>query len=171
MDQQTHSQQPTDDLSPTRRSFYILFINGIMTLIGAALAIPAAVYLLCPPKARKESEWVDATDLATLPAGKPEEISFQRTRVDGWKVTSEKATAWVVKAADNKVTAFAPQCTHLGCAYHWDDPSHTFICPCHTSAFSIDGKVLSGPAPRSLDRYEVKLDGSRLQIGPLEPHA
>jgi len=69
------------------------------------------------------------------------------------------------------VTAFAPQCTHLGCAYHWDESSHNFICPCHTSAFSIDGKVLAGPAPRPLDRYTVKVEGNKLQIGPLESHA
>ena len=171
MDQSNQAQPAAVDVPPTRRAFYIGFINGVMGLIGLALAAPAAVYLFFPPKVRKEGQWVDAADLANLPTGTPEEISYQRTRVDGWKVTSEKATAWVVKKPDNQVVAFAPQCTHLGCAYHWDDPSHTFICPCHTSSFSIDGKVLAGPAPRPLDRYEVKVDGSRLQIGPLEPHA
>jgi len=28
--------------------------------------------------------------------------------------------------------------------------------PCHNSLFSIDGRVLAGPAPRPLDRYETK---------------
>src|SRR5579871_1944638 len=95
-------QETADDLSPTRRSFYIKFIYGAMTAIGAALAAPAAIYLLFPPKAHKENEWVDAGDLSSLPAGTPEEVSFQRTRVDGWKVTTEKTTAWVVKKADRK---------------------------------------------------------------------
>jgi len=87
------NQNPTheiaDDLSPTRRSFYIKFIYGAMTAIGAALAAPAAIYLLFPPKVRKEKQWVDTVDVNNLTAGKPEEIAFQRTRVDGWKVTSE----------------------------------------------------------------------------------
>jgi len=171
MDNQHQSPEPAVELSPTRRSFYIKFIYGVMSAIGAALAIPAGIYLLLPPKVRKESEWVEAADLANIPAGTPTEVSFQHNRVDGWKVTSEKATAWVVKSSDNQVTAFAPQCTHLGCAYHWDESSHNFICPCHTSAFSIDGKVLAGPAPRPLDRYTVKVEGNKLQIGPLESHA
>ena len=165
------SSESAIELSPTRRSFYIRFIYATMSAIGAALAAPAAIYLLFPPKPRKESEWVDAGDLSSLPLGTPEEVSFQRTRVDGWKVTSEKATAWIVKTADDQVTAFVPQCTHLGCAYHWDEPSHTFVCPCHTSAFSIDGKVLGGPAPRPLDRYSTRLEGNKLQIGPPEAHA
>jgi menaquinol-cytochrome c reductase iron-sulfur subunit len=168
---ESHSEHSVEDVPPSRRGFYILFINGVMGLIGAALAVPAAIYLLFPPKARKESAWVKTTDLSSLSAGKPTEIPFQRTRADGWQTVTEKTTAWVVKQPDNQVVAFTPNCTHLGCAYHWDDPSHTFICPCHTSAFSIDGKVLSGPAPRPLDRYETRVENGVLEIGPVEPHA
>ncbi|HTC34734.1 MAG TPA: ubiquinol-cytochrome c reductase iron-sulfur subunit [Bryobacteraceae bacterium] len=164
-------QHAAVDVSPTRRAFYIGFINGAMSLIGLALAVPAAVYLLFPPKLRKEAEWVDTADLSTIPAGTPTEIAFERKRVDGWKTTTEKATAWVVKKPNNDVVAFTPQCTHLGCAYHWDDPSHTFMCPCHNSVFSVDGQVLSGPAPRPLDRYMTKIDAGKLEIGPVEPHA
>ena len=35
------------------------------------------------------------------------------------------------------------------------------------SEFSIDGKVLAGPAPRPLDRYLTKIENNRLQIGEL----
>ena len=65
------------------------------------------------------------------------------------------ATAWVVKQPNSEVVAFSPQCTHLGCAYHWDAPSHTFICPCHTSVFSIDGKVLGvmGKSGKQLGQF------------------
>ena len=79
--------------------------------------------------------------------------------------------AWIVVGPDRSITAFSSFCTHLGCAYHWDDRSHTFICPCHTSVFSIDGKVLGGPAPRPLDRYMTKVEAGKLEIGPVEPQA
>ncbi len=159
------------EVTSTRRAFYIGVINGVMGLIGLALAAPAAIYLLFPPKFRKGEEWVPAADLSSIPVGAPTEISFERTRADGWKVTKEKATAWVVKKPADNVLAFTPQCTHLGCAYHWDDPSHTFVCPCHTSSFSIDGQVLGGPAPRALDRYMTRIQNGKLEIGPAEPHA
>ena len=171
MDQPNQAQQTAVDVSPTRRSFYIGFINAAMGLIGLALAAPAAIYLLFPPKPRKGQEWVETADLSAIPTGTPTEISFQRTQVDGWKVTNVKATAWVVKNPNNDVVAFSPQCTHLGCAYHWDDPSHTFICPCHTSVFAMDGTVLSGPAPRPLDRFMTKIQSGKLEIGPAEPRA
>jgi menaquinol-cytochrome c reductase iron-sulfur subunit len=98
----------------------------------------------------------------------PVEITFRRNRVDGWKITSEKSTAWVVKHEDNSLVAFGPICTHLGCAYHWDESKSEFLCPCHTSLFSIDGQVMSGPAPRPLDRYETKVEGKKLWLGPLQ---
>jgi menaquinol-cytochrome c reductase iron-sulfur subunit len=151
----------------TRRNFYIGAIYGMGAAISAALGLPAIVYLLFPPKIRKADPWVEIGDITRLSPNSPTEMAFRRNRVDGWKVTSEKATAWVVKHTDNSVTAFGPQCTHLGCAYHWDETKTEFLCPCHNSFFSIDGRVLEGPAPRPLDRYETKVEGNKLLVGQL----
>jgi menaquinol-cytochrome c reductase iron-sulfur subunit len=135
--------------------------------MAAALGLPALAYLLLPPKVRKDEEWVQAGDVSNLAVNSPVELTFRRTRTDGWKVTSEKSTAWAVKQPDGSVLAFGPQCTHLGCAYHWEDGKNDFLCPCHTSVFGIDGKVISGPAPRPLDRFETKIDGNKLMLGRL----
>lgn len=150
----------------TRRSFYVVMIQALGGMIGAALAIPAAAYLLFRPKAQKEAQWVQAADLAQLQIKKPEEVVFRRTRVDGWRTVNEKTTAWVVKMDDQNVVVYTPNCTHLGCAYHWDEQQKYFLCPCHTSEFSIEGKVITGPAPRPLDRYVSRVDNGKLFIGP-----
>jgi menaquinol-cytochrome c reductase iron-sulfur subunit len=152
---------------PTRRAFYIRAVYAMGAAISAALAVPAAVYLLARPRTRQESAWADAGDVSSLTPGQPVEVAFRRNRTDGWKVVSEKLSAWVVKGKDGRVTAFGPQCTHLGCAYHWEERQGQFVCPCHNSLFSIDGKVLTGPAPRPLDRYEVRMEGSKLLVGAI----
>ncbi len=151
----------------TRRSFYVVAIYGLWALITAALGLPAAIYLLLPPKARKNDEWIEAGDLSQLAPNVPVAMTFRRNRVDGWKILSENSTAWVVKRPDNTVVAFGPQCTHLGCPYHWDERKSEFLCPCHNSLFSLEGKVVSGPAPRPLDRYDLKIQGNKLLIGRL----
>ena len=163
------AQAGTEDIS--RRSFYTGMIYGIWGVITASLAAPAAVYLLFPPSNRKTADWIDAGDIGSIPSGVPTEVSFQRKRVDGWKVTSEKTTAWVLRESEEKVVAYSPQCTHLGCAYHWEGQSSTFVCPCHNSEFSKTGEVLTGPAPRPLDRYPVKIEAGRLKLGPLNQNA
>ncbi len=150
----------------TRRRFLSGAICAIGAAIGAMLGVPALVYLFSPPKATKPGEWVDAGAVDALAPRQPVEVVFRRNRVDGWKVISERGSAWVVKGADNSITAFNPQCTHLGCAYHWEAQRNEFICPCHNSLFSIDGKVLAGPAPRPLDRYDVRVDGNKLMLRP-----
>jgi menaquinol-cytochrome c reductase iron-sulfur subunit len=151
-----------------RRAFHLSVIYGLWTVIGAAMSIPAAIYLLFPPRVKKKPEWVEVGDIAQVRVNTPEEMVFRRTRIDGWKITSEKSTAWVVRASEKDVVAFSPQCTHLGCAYHWDEQHKEFLCPCHTSTFALDGRVLTGPAPRALDRYSIKVDGSKLWIGEVQ---
>jgi menaquinol-cytochrome c reductase iron-sulfur subunit len=153
-----------DKHATTRRSFYGVVINGLMGLITAALAIPAAAYLLLKPNSNKKSQWVEAAELSALKVGKPEEVVFRRTRVDGWKVLNEKTTAWVVRTDEHNVVAYAPGCTHLACAYHWEGAQNQFVCPCHASTFAIDGKVTGGPAPRPLDRYVSRVDGNKILI-------
>jgi menaquinol-cytochrome c reductase iron-sulfur subunit len=152
----------------SRRRFYIGAIYGIWAAIAAALGIPALIYLFLPPRVRRPNEWVDVGDVSQLTPNAPVEMAFRRNRVDGWKVSSERSTAWVVKRPDASITAFGPQCTHLGCAYHWEESKSEFICPCHNSVFGADGRVISGPAPRPLDRYQAKVEGGRLLLGPLE---
>ena len=152
----------------SRRRFHLGVIYSLMGTIGAAIGIPAVLYLFFPPKSRKVQQWVEVTDLASLPQGVPEEVIFRKNRVDGWKISSEKTSAWILKKSSSEVVAFAPQCTHLGCAYRYEEQKKTFLCPCHTSNFDLDGKVIDGPAPRPLDRYEVKIDGNKLLLGAVQ---
>ncbi len=41
-------------------------------------------------------------------------------------------------------------CTHLGCVVPWNVGQSKFMCPCHGSQYDETGKVVRGPAPRSL---------------------
>ncbi len=51
---------------------------------------------------------------------------------------------------DGVLHLMSARCTHLGCTVAWDPGDRTFQCPCHGSAFSPTGEVLSGPANRRL---------------------
>ena len=166
MDRSADTTTP-DAGNATRRSLLVGAIRAIWAAITGALAAPTSVYLLRRPKPRANDEWIEVGDISALPAGRPVEMFFQRNRGDGWKIASEKLTAWVVKTQNNGLLVFGPRCTHLGCAHHWEEATKQFVCPCHKSLFSIEGKVLAGPAARPLDRYDVKLKGNKLLVGTL----
>ena len=151
---------------PTRRKFFQRLIYSLVSTIAAGLSLPAFGYLFIPSRRRRDVSWAEAGTVTDLLENKPQQLVLQRKRIDGWKTVTERSTTWVVKT-DQDVVAFAPQCTHLGCGYRWDEEGEQFLCPCHNSAFSIDGEVVSGPAPRGLDRYQVQVKGDRLWLGAI----
>ncbi len=52
---------------------------------------------------------------------------------------------------DNKENfALDLNCTFEGCTVIWDENEKLYICPCCGSKFSIDGKVVQGPATEDL---------------------
>ena len=51
-------------------------------------------------------------------------------------------------------------CTHLGCVVPWNPTENKFMCPCHGSQYNTEGKVIRGPAPKSLALAGVEnIDG------------
>jgi len=155
------------DDNVSRRTFYQRVIYFLTSVIAAALAAPAVLYIFLPARGETESGWADAGDINDLPKGKPHEVVFQRKRQDGWKLSVERVTAWVLRT-DDEIIAFSPQCPHLGCGYHWEAGKDHFLCPCHVSTFSKLGRVLSGPSPRPLDRFATRVEGNRLWLGHVE---
>lgn len=156
---------PESFLTQSRRSFYSALVSALGSAVGVALVLPSVAYLFVGHKSNKKSSFVEAAKLTQLEVGKPQEVTFERTRVDAWRTFHEKVIAWVVRTDEKNVVAYAPQCTHFGCAYHWEATRNQFVCPCHESRFSIEGKVLGGPASRPLDRYSVRVENGKLLIG------
>jgi glycine/D-amino acid oxidase-like deaminating enzyme/nitrite reductase/ring-hydroxylating ferredoxin subunit len=46
------------------------------------------------------------------------------------------------------------ECTHLKCIVKWNNDEASWDCPCHGSRFSLDGKVIHGPANDNLPFYK-----------------
>lgn len=57
-------------------------------------------------------------------------------------------------------------CTHLGCVVPWNPTENKFMCPCHGSQYNNEGKVVRGPAPRSLALAEVSTQDNKIILSP-----
>lgn len=68
-----------------------------------------------------------------------------------------KVKLWMSNNPDG-LLALYKVCVHLGCIYAWNDQEFKFICPCHGSQYQHDGTYISGPAPRSLDRFVITIE-------------
>lgn len=75
-----------------------------------------------------------------------------------------KVKLWISNS-EKGVIALYKVCPHLGCLYSWSDQENKFICPCHGSQYEHDGTYISGPAPRSLDIFVIRIyDGDTLLV-------
>jgi glycine/D-amino acid oxidase-like deaminating enzyme/nitrite reductase/ring-hydroxylating ferredoxin subunit len=62
----------------------------------------------------------------------------------------------VYRDEQGRLHGLSAKCTHLGCIVHWNSAERSWDCPCHGSRFDVDGEVLHGPAPSSLEAAELK---------------
>ena len=155
-----------DEHSVTRRSFLgVLF--GIGTVVmGAALSVPLIRFALHPLLTKTtEIGWSDIgkiDEFASLTAPVKRVIKVEQR--DAWrKIISEKPV-YVVPAKNGTVRVLSPVCPHLGCSVPWNEAKQEFICPCHVAVFAMDGTKISGPAPRSMDDLESKIDNGMLKV-------
>jgi cytochrome b6-f complex iron-sulfur subunit len=70
---------------------------------------------------------------------------------------------WLVNSEDGPKALYMV-CTHLGCLYKWEASNNRFECPCHGSKFSKEGFYIEGPAPRSLDEFDLAEENGQLVI-------
>jgi len=83
---------------------------------------------------------------------------------DGWRTDTAKKAIWAVQQQAGDLVVFSPICPHLGCGFRWNAEDHKFHCPCHGSVYDVTGKVLAGPAPRSLDVLPSKVEQGKLLV-------
>jgi Rieske Fe-S protein len=60
--------------------------------------------------------------------------------------------------------ALSQRCTHQTCNVHFVPERREIICPCHGSRFSLTGAVLTGPAPRPLDRFATAVRDGQVVV-------
>ncbi|HJT23007.1 MAG TPA: ubiquinol-cytochrome c reductase iron-sulfur subunit [bacterium] len=158
----TVSREPEN---PQRRSFLI----GLITVMGGFIAFilggSGATYFLSPAWRTKKEDWVEVGPVDGIKGGDPVKLDYVKRKKDGWQVIESPSSVWVMRQKDEWV-AFDPHCTHLGCPYRWDASKQAFLCPCHGGVFSKDGTVVSGPPPKPLQRYPVKVEGGTIYVLP-----
>lgn len=71
---------------------------------------------------------------------------------------------WLVTSDEGEPMALYMVCTHLGCLYKWEASNSRFECPCHGSKFTHDGHFIEGPAPRSLDYFDLTIEDGQVVV-------
>lgn len=72
--------------------------------------------------------------------------------------------ALLVRINETEFKAFSAICSHLNCTVQYHDERHQIWCACHNGFYDLNGKVVSGPPPKPLEEYSVRLRGEEVVI-------
>jgi cytochrome b6-f complex iron-sulfur subunit len=144
----TTSDEQTQ-VQPDRRNILTVIVIGLGALLFSAVIYPVLSFVN-PPKRnfRKVNSAVVATEAEILPnTGKV--ISFNREKV-------------FILNKDGEYHAMSAICTHLGCTVQWKPDEQLVWCACHNARYDTEGKIISGPQPRSLAPYNLTVQDGNL---------
>jgi ubiquinol-cytochrome c reductase iron-sulfur subunit len=173
----------------TRKRLFLLSLGGAGAALGVALLTPVVSLgpvfrvgpLLGTPWRRgrrlvdeddrpwRASDIEEGTFYTAFPEGADKEdlgssVVLVRLPKDRFQLPAQLA-----RYPADGIVAYSKICTHAGCAislyrvptFAPTQPRPALVCPCHYSTFdpATGGKVLFGPAGRSLPQLPLELDG------------
>ncbi len=149
----------------SRREFSSIAIWSIGGLITAAFGLPAVAYIIGPALQNRDTQnWLPLGAVSKIELGVPTLFKVKVQRKTGWIVNEDEISVYV-RTDDGRIfTAMSNVCTHLGCRVRWAADQKQFFCPCHNGVFDANGNVVSGPPPKPLNQYEVKVENGQLSI-------
>jgi len=132
------------------------FLNGLLRAAGAALggllAYPVVRYIVPPRVPEARTRRVTAAREDEVPRD-----DFKIFPIGG-------APGILIHMEDGEYRAFSAVCTHLGCTVQYRQDRKDIWCACHNGVYDLEGRNVSGPPPRPLERYAVHLDQGELLV-------
>ena len=72
--------------------------------------------------------------------------------------------AMLVRTPEGEFKAFSARCTHLDCTVQFKTDTEQVWCACHNGIYDIEGRNISGPPPKPLERFEVVIKGDKIFV-------
>jgi menaquinol-cytochrome c reductase iron-sulfur subunit len=165
MSNQSNQQQSSPKSEElTRKDFLTRISLSIAALSAAVMAVPVISALVAPLLESKESLWRTVGHVDDFPVGSTRLISFENADSEPYAGMLAKSAAWLRRSGPGTFTAFAVNCSHLGCPVRWEEGAQLFMCPCHGGVYYRDGTVAAGPPPRRLTEYKVRVRNNEVQL-------
>ncbi|MCB0497142.1 MAG: ubiquinol-cytochrome c reductase iron-sulfur subunit [Cyclobacteriaceae bacterium] len=163
-DKEQTALQNTSREGENRRKFLSKITLGVGSFVAAVLAVPVITSMLDPVLRKKTPRWRKVGSLEDFEVDKTKMVSFKDTSPYKWSTEISQTAAYVRREQGDTFTAFSINCAHLGCPVRWVEESELFLCPCHGGVYYKDGSRASGPPPRGLFKYPIRVVGNNVEI-------
>jgi menaquinol-cytochrome c reductase iron-sulfur subunit len=147
-----------------RRKFMVKLSLSLAGISAAVVSLPVISALIAPLLEEKKQQWRNIGRVDQFPVHSTKLITFVNSDPKSYAGVTAKSAAWIRRDSETQFTAFAANCTHLGCPVRWEEQAHLFMCPCHGGVYYKDGTVAAGPPPKPLPQYEIKVHKGEVQL-------
>jgi cytochrome b6-f complex iron-sulfur subunit len=137
----------------SRRRFLTWFLSTSVGLFLIAVLYPVSRYLMPPPLEESPARTVRLTVT-------PEEVKPNSGQI--FKFGSRPGL--LIRTPSGELRAFSATCTHLACIVQYRPDLGHIWCACHNGHFDLSGKNMTGPPPRPLERYIVKVQQEQIVV-------
>jgi menaquinol-cytochrome c reductase iron-sulfur subunit len=152
-------------IAPGRRRFITIALGTIAAAIAGIIGVPLAGFFALPALRRSPRQWLEVGPVSAFEEGEIKKVLAKPLSAQVWPRATPLVAIYVLSQGGEKFTLFHIHCTHVGCPVQWNVQAKRFFSPCHGGVFDNDGRVLAGPPPRPLDRYESKIENGTLFAG------
>ncbi len=142
----------TEKVSDSRRTVLKAFLGGGILASFASFLYPVLRYLVPPAETNMGADSVVAATATEL---KPNSAKIFRF---GSK------PALLIRTADGEYRAMSATCTHLSCTVQYRKDVQQIWCACHNGMYDLNGRNVSGPPPRPLEKYQVHVQGDEIHV-------
>ena len=130
--------------------------------MAVAVAGTLAVITLSPNAAFADTRFADGVRAMT-PLGAAGALRrYEVPRVGGVSIDGDNDV--ILARWHQRVYAFSLLCPHRGTKLVWHADESRVFCPKHRARFGPDGAHDSGRQTRSLDRYDLRLEGTTIVV-------
>lgn len=158
------SEVKSEEEQVKRRSFLAKLSFGLGGLAAAAASVPIIAAFINPWIREKARAWRAVGTVDEFKPGGFTLVKYKDAEPDPWAGSTSNSAAWLRRDSDTEFTAFAVNCTHLGCPVRWIESSELFMCPCHGGVYYKDGSVAAGPPPKPMVKYPVRVRNGNVEI-------
>jgi Rieske Fe-S protein len=137
---------------PTRRRVVELFLGSSLFASLVSFAYPVLRYLVPPPVADLGGDEVIAAKVGDLKLNSAKIFRFGNR------------PGLLLRVGESEYRAFSATCTHLSCTVQYRTDLHEIWCACHNGMYDLNGRNVSGPPPRPLEKYQVHVRGEDLVV-------
>jgi menaquinol-cytochrome c reductase iron-sulfur subunit len=159
--------------SPPRRGFLTAALAIVIGGIVGIFPFAAGLAAFFDPLRRSAggAKKIKITSIEAVPDdGVPRLFPVVADLVDAWTTTPKSRIGAVYlmrKKGSSTVQALNAECPHLGCMVGYTANKQLFQCPCHTSAFDVDGKRrldISKVPPRNMDGLTCEVKNNEIWV-------